>query len=1205
MLKKLVSVSVTIIFFTCSLFLSIQVTDVQAAGMTYYVATTGNDSNDGRSLSTPFKTIQKAASIMAAGDTCEIRGGTYRETVTPSNSGAASNKITFKNYNNEIVTVSGLDPVTGWTLDSGSIYKAPMSWNMGNGNQIFVDGEMMNMARWPNNTGTLLQPVLATVEEAADSTSITDSAIPGGDGFWNGAQVWCVAGPAYVAQTSKITAYNAAAHTLTFNTFPTYDAKAGNKYYLSGIKGALDTEKEWWYDSTQKQLYLWATGGGDPSARVVEAKKRNYAFDLSNLSYIEINGINIFGASITTNESTSNCVISNMVGKYLSHYNGMGSGAYFSIRGNANTVKNCEFAYTSGEIINIEGNDHQIINNYFHDGNYTATLYPLIYAKGTRMLISHNTGKEAGRAVLGGSSKDSRIQYNDFSFAGRLTQDLGVIYVANSDAQNTVISYNKVHDNVAPVYPGGIYLDSDTSNYIIHHNVIWNCNDCGIRLNIPSNYNLVYNNTVDGGMKSAGGIFSNDMYGDRIVNNIFKTAPSVKPNAVVNNNLVSTDPKYVSPSPGGTDYHLQASSPAIDQGIALRNITDGYAGSAPDQGAYEYGGADWTAGHNFSGPPDPVFTTVDIPYMNRVKNGGLESGDFSNWTKSGPATAAIMNENAWGTDTAHTRTQFYSARLGPETGDEINQTITGLQSGTTYTVSAWVKTDEGETVKVGVRNYDGSVYKSKAATGTAWTQVVLEFTTGAKSTTANVYFNKKSPTGSGFVYCDDIGVVYKEKVMTTQQYNNTNFDDSTWDGWSLSYGNQNVPQIITMPDKTPGKSAFFSQAVNQDALTMSKVLSAVPNPTGKVVFEANIKLVDYQSDRSKYTTRELFNISGGTNNPAATSLIRISSGYIRDRYTNALFMYAQNTWYHIKVVVDFTTANQPVEYYIDEVKIVQNPANGAVIPTTLSVNNLTDFKNLRMITYKNTNDSCETYLDDVQVYQIQDADNGLPDLIGSIPKNDEVNVSEDTTVNLTFNHAVETNTLDTEHLSVTGKDGAIGITDVIPIAANTGCVIKFAEPLAFDTTYTVNIRNIEDIYHQVLNKSFIFTTRTGYLKRVAFDFYRDSISEANKITEAGLLAGNIYGIIDLINYGKMDSTAILVMGLYDGSTLKDVVFSPKQSIVTGAHETLSANLRVALPDGEEVNQYYIKLLVWDSVESMTPVCIPIVLNEKDTAVLDS
>ena len=57
-----------------------------ASGATYYVATTGNDTTGDGSFSLPWKTIGKAASVMVAGDTTYIRGGTYNVTgsITPA-----------------------------------------------------------------------------------------------------------------------------------------------------------------------------------------------------------------------------------------------------------------------------------------------------------------------------------------------------------------------------------------------------------------------------------------------------------------------------------------------------------------------------------------------------------------------------------------------------------------------------------------------------------------------------------------------------------------------------------------------------------------------------------------------------------------------------------------------------------------------------------------------------------------------------------------------------------------------------------------------------------------------------------------------------------------------------------------------------------------------------------------------------------------
>jgi len=86
-----------------------------ASGNTYYVSTTGNDSNPGTEA-LPWRTIQKAANMVAAGDTVYVRGGTYNEVVIVSTSGNAGNYITFINYPGEtpIIDGTGKTPTDYW-----------------------------------------------------------------------------------------------------------------------------------------------------------------------------------------------------------------------------------------------------------------------------------------------------------------------------------------------------------------------------------------------------------------------------------------------------------------------------------------------------------------------------------------------------------------------------------------------------------------------------------------------------------------------------------------------------------------------------------------------------------------------------------------------------------------------------------------------------------------------------------------------------------------------------------------------------------------------------------------------------------------------------------------------------------------------------------------------------------------------------------
>jgi hypothetical protein len=80
----------------------------QASDAIYCVATDGDDSNPGTST-LPWRTLSKAALEAQAGDTVLIRGGEYREQLSPTHSGQPSAYITFKAQSGEQVVLRGND----------------------------------------------------------------------------------------------------------------------------------------------------------------------------------------------------------------------------------------------------------------------------------------------------------------------------------------------------------------------------------------------------------------------------------------------------------------------------------------------------------------------------------------------------------------------------------------------------------------------------------------------------------------------------------------------------------------------------------------------------------------------------------------------------------------------------------------------------------------------------------------------------------------------------------------------------------------------------------------------------------------------------------------------------------------------------------------------------------------------------------------
>ena len=120
----------------------------------YYVSTKGSDSNRGTRTS-PLRTIEHGVSKLSAGDTLNIRGGTYREEFVANGiNGSAGKPITITSCIGETVTLDGTEAISAishgrWEKYSGNIYKINLTKDIW---QLFDDGEMVISARWPNES---------------------------------------------------------------------------------------------------------------------------------------------------------------------------------------------------------------------------------------------------------------------------------------------------------------------------------------------------------------------------------------------------------------------------------------------------------------------------------------------------------------------------------------------------------------------------------------------------------------------------------------------------------------------------------------------------------------------------------------------------------------------------------------------------------------------------------------------------------------------------------------------------------------------------------------------------------------------------------------------------------------------------------------------------------------------------------------------
>lgn len=578
-------------------------------GPAYYVATSGLDSNAGTDADHPFLTIGKAASMAKAGDTVVIRAGVYRETITLSKSGTATSPITFRNYPGETATISGADviPAQAWSVHSGSIYQAPIAWTQGVGmDQVFVDGVMMNEARWPNTTMDLSRPKTSTVGSVSGTTSLTvnDPALTQSAGFWKGARINMGAGRDWIYKTFSVTDSGPGHVVFTADTSnANYTPVAGNLYYLWGTLAALDTGGECFHDAAAKVLYLWTPKGDSPAGHLVEAKRRTYAFDFNSQSYVVVRGLRIFGATVTMNGSSHDNVIDHVAARYVSHamlldgsYGANAGTTGFQISGTNQTLENSAIGFSSGDGVSVNGTGNRVVNCLIHDVDYATTECAAIDPHGSNVTVEKNTLYNGGRSLLLFKVQASKAVNNLIYGAGLQADDLGGVYTYGTDGMKSEIAYNVVH-SVRPQHEHkgiAIYLDNGSSNYVVHHNLGYDVSDDGMIINTVSTNNLIYNNTYAAGIHGGG-----TDPGVQIINNIFTGAIKIGTGATVKNNLIGpTDPKFVDAD--GGNYQLQSGSPAIDKGAVVPPYTDGYTGSAPDLGAFERGAPPWTAGSSLT-----------------------------------------------------------------------------------------------------------------------------------------------------------------------------------------------------------------------------------------------------------------------------------------------------------------------------------------------------------------------------------------------------------------------------------------------------------------------------------------------------------------------------------------------------------------------------------------------------------------------------
>ncbi|MEM1294775.1 MAG: hypothetical protein AAGH89_05375, partial [Verrucomicrobiota bacterium] len=605
---------------------TMEISAAPPAPVTYHVATDGNDGNSGNEAA-PFRNINKAAAVMKAGDTCLIHAGRYYERVVKGGlAGSASRPITFKPYGDGPVVIDGTVAISniqtsGWTEvthNGVSMYKTTVDTDFW---QLFDDGEVATVGRWPNASYAdgKLWDRNEWAWSAASSTNgnlVTDNGgskpdlAATGLGFQGGYIIHNCG--QWNTRISKNYTHVAGSGTIAYPNFGNFRGDEGShRYFLTAHLNCVDVAGEWHYNNPTNEVYFKTLDGAVPSGDI-RGRIRRWGFDLNDCSHVKVQGIEFFGCSIEITAS----IDFHMEDCKFEHFNvqkrvlGSGEWSIPHFEGPRTTIRNCTFAYADGRGLNFAGAENSVVENVLlHDVDWTGGGSSTVVMNGSENVrvtrfTMYNTGASEGLGMGPANITEFCRVGPD---VGALQEDGSPIHFHPWAHENSIMRYCWTYDHEkrgarADVNNGVNNGNGDFqgSNFLMHHMVAWDVGEGG--LSLAGDFQEIYNNTSfnnnrpdiymikKGTYLHANTITRNNATDPRGISDAYnRFAGSVPPPGTASNNWDASNVRHELIDPSNFDFRPKPDSPLIDVAMNIAGITDGYVGSAPDVGAYEYG----------------------------------------------------------------------------------------------------------------------------------------------------------------------------------------------------------------------------------------------------------------------------------------------------------------------------------------------------------------------------------------------------------------------------------------------------------------------------------------------------------------------------------------------------------------------------------------------------------------------------------------
>jgi hypothetical protein len=653
------------------LFLLCFTSNIHAAAKTYYVAgDVGSDAYTAAQATvsaTPWKTIQKAADTIVAGDTVNVKGGiTYTGSrfcefrgavVCITTSGSLNNVITYQawpgtgtpivdgdnNTNNGFLTdITDYITISGFKIINTKMgVRAYISTNTKFFNNIIVNASQVGI-----------------ISDFADPTNI----------FYNNTVfnsfIGIGANSSNPLVTNNIVANSTYAGVSALPSSANYNLVYNNvtNYFGGSVPGANDVNLD--------PLFVNAAGGDfslQPTSPAINAgvdlTASGVTTDILGHSRPKAGAFDI-GAYEDTNyyvagDTGNNSNVGSSVSPWL-------------------TIQKAADTMVAGDTVNVKG------GVTYTGSNSCAGSTPVVcisISGSSGNPITYQAWPGTGMPVINGIDS-TRAAFrntanNYITISGfKIQNSMGISLLGTYGIIKNNIIYNSV-GGISVTEPGAttqvynntlynspIGLVSNTGFAVVKNNIIVNASFCGLaQIASTADYNLLFNNSGEG-------------------NYCFGSVPGAHD--------IYTDPLFVDPTNG--DFTLQKSSPAINAGVTLSDITTDILGIVRPQGnrydigAYEYYEMPLSSLSSSGDTKDNVKPVLSFKKSSTMASGissysvSLDPGKNKSYSITGiPASGNGSSFYTWRDDT-DTKVWFTGEDDSDSSNDTINVYFKGLDS---------------------------------------------------------------------------------------------------------------------------------------------------------------------------------------------------------------------------------------------------------------------------------------------------------------------------------------------------------------------------------------------------------------------------------------------------------------------------------------------------------------------------------------------